>query len=90
VQKPVSGKKPQQLKWQSGSDGVAYLGAQGKTSDELKSSSAGYIESVTMPDGTVLYKMAYKDANGIERVAYYDASLNTMDEIKQMLLDRVR
>jgi hypothetical protein len=90
VQKPISGKKPNQLKWQDGSDGVAYLGAQGRTSDELRSSSVGYIESVTMPDGSVLYKMAYKDANGIERAAYYDANLNTMDEIKQMLLDKVR
>jgi hypothetical protein len=90
VQKPVSGKKPQQLKWQEGSDGVAYLGAQGKTSDELKASSAGYIESVTMPDGSVLYKMAYKDANGIERASYYDANLNTMEEIKQILMDTVR
>jgi hypothetical protein len=90
VQKPISGEKPNQLKWQDGSDGVAYLGAQGRTSDELKSSSVGYIESVTMPDGSVLYKMAYKDANGIERAAYYDANLNTMDEIKQILLDKVR
>lgn len=54
----------EQLKWQEGSDGIAYLGGSGKTAQELANSAFGIIELMTLPDGSDMYKVSYRDSNG--------------------------
>jgi hypothetical protein len=90
AKKPAPANSGSQLKWQDGSDGRAYLGAQGKTSEELIESSAAYIETQQLMDGEPIYRVVYKNANGIETVIYYSATLNSMDEMKKILENLVR
>jgi hypothetical protein len=90
AKKPSSANSGSQLKWQDSSDGRAYLGGQGKTSEELIESSAGYIEPQQLMGGEPIYRVVYKNANGIETVSYYSAKLNSMDEMKKILENLVR
>jgi hypothetical protein len=90
AKKPSSANSGSQLKWQDGSDGRAYLGGQGKTSEELEKSASAYIQTEQMIDGEPIYRVVYKNANGIETVSYYSAKLNSMDEMKRILENLVR
>lgn len=81
-------KEAQQLKWQSGSDGVAYLGGSGKNSEEIAANAKAYMQILPIFNGRTVVYYGYKDKDGKWITGTRPLSTNeTASDIRNLIIE---